>query len=51
MRTDVVINDDLMESALRISGINAKREAIEGYSSNELSWYTAQPIRRSAWNR
>jgi Arc/MetJ family transcription regulator len=29
MRTNVVINDDLMESALRTSGIKTKREAIE----------------------
>jgi Arc/MetJ family transcription regulator len=30
MRTNVVINDDLMESALRTSGIKTKKEAIEG---------------------
>jgi Arc/MetJ family transcription regulator len=29
MRTNVVINDDLMESALRTSGIKTKKEAIE----------------------
>jgi Arc/MetJ family transcription regulator len=29
MRTNVVINDDLMESALRASGIKTKKEAIE----------------------
>jgi Arc/MetJ family transcription regulator len=29
MRTNVVINDDLMESALRASGIRTKKEAIE----------------------
>jgi len=29
MRTNVVINDDLMESALRVSGIKTKKEAIE----------------------
>lgn len=29
MRTNVVINDELMESALRVSGIKTKREAIE----------------------
>ncbi|MGE5238433.1 MAG: type II toxin-antitoxin system VapB family antitoxin [Chloroflexota bacterium] len=29
MRTNVVINDDLMESALKVSGIKTKREAIE----------------------
>ena len=29
MRTNVVIDDDLMESALRASGIKTKREAIE----------------------
>lgn len=29
MRTNVVIDDDLMESALKISGIKTKKEAIE----------------------
>lgn len=29
MRTNVVINDELMESALRTSGIKTKKEAIE----------------------
>lgn len=29
MRTNVVINDDLMESALKASGIKTKKEAIE----------------------
>ena len=29
MRTNVVINDDLMESALKASGIKTKIEAIE----------------------
>jgi Arc/MetJ family transcription regulator len=29
MRTNVVINDDLMESALKISGFRTKKEAIE----------------------
>jgi Arc/MetJ family transcription regulator len=29
VRTNVVINDDLMESALKASGIKTKREAIE----------------------
>ena len=29
MRTNVVINDDLMEAALRVSGIKTKKEAIE----------------------
>ena len=29
MRTNVVINDDLMESALRTSGMKTKKEAIE----------------------
>ncbi|MGA2108532.1 MAG: type II toxin-antitoxin system VapB family antitoxin [Syntrophorhabdales bacterium] len=29
MRTNVVIDDDLMESALKASGIKTKREAIE----------------------
>lgn len=29
MRTNVVINDDLMESALKTSGIKTKKEAIE----------------------
>jgi Arc/MetJ family transcription regulator len=29
VRTNVVINDDLMESALRTSGIKTKKEAIE----------------------
>ena len=29
MRTNVVINDDLMESALRVSGIKTKKGAIE----------------------
>jgi Arc/MetJ family transcription regulator len=29
MRTNVVVNDDLMESALKISGFRTKREAIE----------------------
>ena len=29
MRTNVVIKDDLMESALKASGIKTKREAIE----------------------
>ena len=29
MRTNVVIDDDLMESALRTSGIKTKKEAIE----------------------
>jgi Arc/MetJ family transcription regulator len=29
MRTNVVINDDLMESALRASGIKTKKGAIE----------------------
>lgn len=29
MRTNVVINDDLMESALKLSGLKTKRDAIE----------------------
>jgi Arc/MetJ family transcription regulator len=29
MRTNVVINDELMESALKVSGINTKKAAIE----------------------
>ncbi len=29
MRTNVVVNDDLMETALKISGFRTKREAIE----------------------
>jgi Arc/MetJ family transcription regulator len=29
VRTNVVINDDLMESALKTSGIKTKKEAIE----------------------
>jgi Arc/MetJ family transcription regulator len=29
MRTNVVIDDDLMESALRTSGIKTKKDAIE----------------------
>jgi Arc/MetJ family transcription regulator len=29
MRTNVVIDDDLMESALRASGIKTKKDAIE----------------------
>jgi len=29
VRTNVVINDDLMDSALKASGIKTKREAIE----------------------
>lgn len=29
MRTNVVIDDDLMESALKASGIKTKKEAIE----------------------
>ena len=29
MRTNVVINDDLMESALKTSGIKTKKEVIE----------------------
>jgi Arc/MetJ family transcription regulator len=29
MRTNVVIDDDLMESALRASGIRTKKDAIE----------------------
>lgn len=29
MRTNVVVNDDLMESALKISGFRTKKEAIE----------------------
>jgi Arc/MetJ family transcription regulator len=29
VRTNVVINDDLMESALKASGIKTKKEAIE----------------------
>jgi Arc/MetJ family transcription regulator len=29
VRTNVVINDDLMESALQVSGIKTKREVIE----------------------
>jgi Arc/MetJ family transcription regulator len=29
MRTNVVIDDDLMESALKTSGIKTKKEAIE----------------------
>jgi Arc/MetJ family transcription regulator len=29
MRTNVVINDDLMESALKVSGIKTKKDAIE----------------------
>ena len=29
MRTNVVINDDLMDSALKASGIKTKKEAIE----------------------
>ena len=29
MRTNVVINDDLMDSALKVSGIKTKKEAIE----------------------
>ncbi|MGD0659124.1 MAG: type II toxin-antitoxin system VapB family antitoxin [Syntrophorhabdales bacterium] len=29
MRTNVVIDDDLMQSALKASGIKTKREAIE----------------------
>ena len=29
MRTNVVVNDDLMEAALKISGFRTKREAIE----------------------
>lgn len=29
MRTNVVINDDLMESALKVSGLRTKKDAIE----------------------
>jgi Arc/MetJ family transcription regulator len=29
MRTNVVINDDLMESALKVSGLKTKKDAIE----------------------
>ncbi|MBN2569527.1 MAG: type II toxin-antitoxin system VapB family antitoxin [Deltaproteobacteria bacterium] len=29
MRTNVVIDDDLMESALRVSGLRTKKDAIE----------------------
>jgi Arc/MetJ family transcription regulator len=29
MRTNVVINDDLMETALKASGIKTKKDAIE----------------------
>jgi len=29
VRTNVVINDDLMDSALKVSGIKTKKEAIE----------------------
>ena len=29
MRTNVVIDDDLMESALRVSGLSTKKDAIE----------------------
>jgi Arc/MetJ family transcription regulator len=29
MRTNVVVNDELMESALKISGFRTKKEAIE----------------------
>lgn len=29
MRTNVVINDDLMESALKVSGLRTKKETIE----------------------
>jgi Arc/MetJ family transcription regulator len=29
MRTNVVVNDDLMEAALKISGYRTKKEAIE----------------------
>ncbi len=29
MRTNVVINDDLMDIALRVSGIKTKKEGIE----------------------
>jgi Arc/MetJ family transcription regulator len=29
MRTNVVVNDDLMESALKLSGLKTKKDAIE----------------------
>ena len=29
MRTNVVIDDDLMESALKVSGLKTKKDAIE----------------------
>jgi len=29
MRTNVVVDDDLMESALKLSGLNTKKDAIE----------------------
>jgi len=29
MRTNVVVDDDLMESALRVSGLRTKKDAIE----------------------
>ena len=29
MRTNVVIDDDLMESALKVSGLRTKKDAIE----------------------
>lgn len=46
MRTNIVIDDDLMEETLRITGIKTKREAVEEGLRTLLRLRKQEQIRR-----
>jgi len=46
MRTNVVVDDDLMESALKVSGLKTKKDAIEEGLKLLVQLKTQKEIRR-----